>query len=82
MGGLTTHRLFIEYDRETTEIVKIPRVLIEPKLVVTLRISGTLKIRPEPSTGNPLVAGSSPARPTSSCVLRRLMPAILSSVDG
>jgi hypothetical protein len=52
-GGLTTHRLFIEYDRETTEIVKIHRVLIEPKLVAALRKSGTLPIRPEPSTVNP-----------------------------
>jgi hypothetical protein len=27
-GGLTTHRLFIEYDREPTEIIKLYQVLI------------------------------------------------------
>jgi hypothetical protein len=66
MGGLIIHRLFIEYDRETTEIVKPYRVLIEPKKVAAPRIMGILAMRPEPSSANPLVVGSSPTRPTSS----------------
>lgn len=50
---LATHRLFIEYDRETTEIVKPYRVLIEPKKVVAPRILGILAMRPEPPPVNP-----------------------------
>ena len=59
-----THRIFIELDRETTEVVKPYRDLIEPKKIAAPRIMGILAMRPEPSSANPLVAGSSPARPT------------------
>jgi hypothetical protein len=61
----TGHRLFIDNDRESSGNVGFWRDLRPSKSVVAQGNSRYIKHRWDPRFANPLVAGSSPARPTS-----------------